>query len=98
MVFVYIMFFKSTSSIRTIYIVLSIAYMIITNLITYRKIIKYISDDKLIKIGLYNGFAAAGFMFSGSKENDSCMKKLKIECRIIYLLEIIQYVLLMVVI
>lgn len=92
MVFVYIIFFEGISNIRTIYIILSIAYMIITNLITYRKIIKYISDDKLIKIGLYNGFAAAGSMFSGSQENDFCMKKLKIECRIIHLLGIIQYV------
>ena len=82
----------NVSSLKNTYVIISIVYILATNVFIYRNIYKYISDDRLVKSGLFNGFAAVGFIFSGSQELNVDVKKLKIECRIICLLEIIIFI------
>lgn len=97
LIFIYIMLLKNDNSIKTTYIILSVAFFYISDLFIYKKF-KKISDDKLIKDGLVNSFAALGFIFSSCSDNDSYVKTLKIASRIILLLKTIDFVLLMIVI
>jgi len=94
--FIYVVHFNNNSDIKTIYIILSIAYFYIPYITIYSKVKKYNSDDKLMN--LYNGFAILGFVFSHSHKTDFYIKKLKIVGRIIYLLVLIDLVLLLIVI